>query len=358
MTWTRIERGIVMREGRYYVRYQVSGRTVTEVTSARSIVQARAERAIRHGRVHDDRHILAHKKRVTLSDLLDGLVRHWRTAGADGGAIDTLATRSQQLEIVRRALGARRAREWTYQDAANYVALGTTQAQRGTRSGRMAMLRAAFNVALRDGLVDKVPPFPERIDNVRQGFLTPEEFQHHLSAFIDGVDAQILAFAYRSGQRIQRILDLHVTDVDTVEWMLKGEPERGNKARPWVPLFGVARLLAEARIRVAQGPGWLLFHRNGQPISRHAIHHKWRALMKVKGQSWTIHDFRRSCARNLVNAGVDSAVAMRITGHKSISMFTRYAINPNEAVKRGAQQLEAYLESRTGAARADAKLPE
>jgi integrase len=345
MTWTRVERGIVMREGRYYVRYQVSGKTVTEVTSARSIVQARAERAIRHGRVHDDRHVAADKKRVTLSHLFDALLKHWRTAGADGGPINTLATSSGRLEILRKAVGAHRARDWKYQDAADYVAQGTTQAQRGTRSGHMATLRAAFNIGKRDNMVQVIPAFPPRIDSVRKGFLTPEEFEAYVAEF-SGVDAQVLVFAYRTGQRISRILDLHVTDIDTVGWLLKSEPERGNKARPMVPLVGAARLVAEERIRVATGPAWLLFHRDGQRISRSSIHHKWKAKMRASGLPHTIHDFRRSAARNMVNAGVSPLIAAKITGHKTLSMFTRYAINPNEAVQRAAEQVEAYLENR------------
>ena len=38
------------------------------------------------------------------------------------------------------------------------------------------------------------------------------------------------------------------------------------------------------------------------------------------------HDFRRAAARRLTNAGVPQVVAMRITGHKTPSMFRRYSI--------------------------------
>jgi len=38
------------------------------------------------------------------------------------------------------------------------------------------------------------------------------------------------------------------------------------------------------------------------------------------------HDFRRSAVRNLVNADVDTAAAMKITGHRTLHIFMRYNI--------------------------------
>ena len=48
------------------------------------------------------------------------------------------------------------------------------------------------------------------------------------------------------------------------------------------------------------------------------------------------HDLRRSAVRNLMAAGVDQSVAMRVTGHQTISVFQRYRIVSDDDV-RGAR---------------------
>ena len=53
------------------------------------------------------------------------------------------------------------------------------------------------------------------------------------------------------------------------------------------------------------------------------------------------HDLRRSAVRNLVSAGVDQTVAMKITGHRTVSVFQRYRIVSDDDVRAALERTEA-----------------
>ena len=88
----------------------------------------------------------------------------------------------------------------------------------------------------------------------------------------------------------------------------------------------------------------LVFHRDGRPIRDFRA--TWDdALDKAKVPRPTWHDFRRTAARNLVNAGVPEKVAMEITGHKTASIFRRYHITTQADRAAALRKAMALVES-------------
>jgi hypothetical protein len=53
------------------------------------------------------------------------------------------------------------------------------------------------------------------------------------------------------------------------------------------------------------------------------------------------HDFRRTAVRNLERAGVSRSAAMAMVGHRTQSIYSRYAIADETALKEAASKLDA-----------------
>jgi integrase len=66
----------------------------------------------------------------------------------------------------------------------------------------------------------------------------------------------------------------------------------------------------------------------------------WAEACKAAGRPGAIfHDLRRSGVRNMVRAGVSETVAMKISGHRTSSMFRRYNITSDEDLRAVAERM-------------------
>ena len=87
-----------------------------------------------------------------------------------------------------------------------------------------------------------------------------------------------------------------------------------------------------------------VFKRQGERIR--SIRGAWIAACEKVGCPRILpHDFRRTAVRNLVRVGVPEKIAMSITGHKTRSVFDRYAIVDEAMLREGAEKLTLHYEA-------------
>jgi integrase len=243
----------------------------------------------------------------------------------------------------------------TTEIARNYIALRQTKGiANGTINRELSLLRRAFNLARlstppRVVAVPYIPMLEER--NVRKGFFEDEQYRALFAELPDYLQP-LLAFAYFTGCRRGEILAMQWSQVDLDRGVVRLEAgtTKNDEARilPLVPEIQDI-LAARKKLRDTRYPqcSWVFFH-EGERIR--SFKTAWSGactragLVNEAGEPEKLfHDLRRTGVRNLVRAGVPETVAMRISGHKTRSVFDRYNITSEADLKDAAEKLAKHL---------------
>jgi len=92
-----------------------------------------------------------------------------------------------------------------------------------------------------------------------------------------------------------------------------------------------------------------VFHRAGMRIK--SFRRAWVTACKKAGIPERVpHDFRRTAVRNLERAGVPPSTAMKMVGHRTESIYRRYAIVDEAMLKEGAAKLQTLHDIQQGPA--------
>jgi integrase len=219
-----------------------------------------------------------------------------------------------------------------------------------TANRRTQLLGQAFKVGIRNKQISQAPFIPRlsEIGNERQGFFETADFEAviaHLPEYLQDFSR----FGFVTGWRKGSIESLRWSDVGEDVIYLRAENSKTRKAET-MPLEGELREIIDRR-RVAavirekdKEPRFAeyVFHCKGEPVGD--FRKAWATACKLANVGHRLfHDFRRTASRNMIAAGVPQAVAMKITGHRTDSMFRRYAIVNEEQKREALAKTQQYL---------------
>lgn len=263
---------------------------------------------------------------------------------------------------LRRLLGNLRAHQVDEDAVEGYKAKRLEEgAAPATVNLELASLQRALNLCRRK--LPRVPAFTYLVvKNARQGFFERPDFEAVLAEIPTARRKRLdlsapLEVAYITGWRLaSEILTRQWRHVDFVGGWLRLEPfEAKNEDGRMFPLIPELRAVLEAqrawtdtleRKRGAVIP-WV-FHRWGKRIV--SMQKSWEKSRVAAGQpTRLIHDFRRSAVRNLERAGVSRSAAMRMVGHRTQAMYTRYAIVDEAVLIEAGEKLSNLHEQQRAA---------
>jgi integrase len=321
--------------------------------------------------------ITPQQQRVTVSELLDNLERHYRLGGKCSPQFKS------HVSHIRNHFGDMRAIEVTAAMVDTYIEGRLADGARPASINRSTqVLGQAFKRAIKhDRLLSQKPEIRHLSEsgNARQGFFEERELRAVVENLPDYLKDFTL-FGFLVGWRKGEIASLAWADVDGDCIRLRAENSKNGEGRV-VVLEGELNELIERRkaARVVKTDtstvlASFIFHHKGEPIVD--IRKSWANACCLAGigklvcpacvgavdgeykcakcsKTWKreelkytgklFHDLRRSSVRNMIRAGVSEKVAMTVSGHKTHSMLSRYNIVSETDLRQAMRRTQDYL---------------
>lgn len=229
----------------------------------------------------------------------------------------------------------------------------------------LQVLKRIFNLAIESGRIATRPSIKMlREAPARSGFFEPDQYQSVLRHLPEEL-RPVITFAYVTGWRIKsEVLPLEWRQVDFASGEIRldaGTTKNGaGRVFPFGQSSVLKALLEQQReehrqlAKAGQLEPWVFFRmvaneRGGakQPRRIESLTKAWRNACRDAGCPGRIpHDLRRTAVRNLVRAGVSENSAMKLTGHKTRSVFDRYDIVSGSDLADAVRKLDVSAPSR------------
>ena len=385
-----------LRESRFfYIQYYRDGARYVENTRSDKITAAKG---LLRKRLGSDVFIAPKVEKITFDELAADVLTDYEQN--DHSSLPKLR---RSIRYLTKFFRGQRAININGATASEYAVLRRRPAgQDGSRDGlstgaaiatvnrELAALRRMFNLGKKNSKVRFALPTISltKENNARKGFLEHDQYRD-LRAALPQHARNVLVGMYFTGMRIGEVLAIQWGQVDIAEREIRLEPgtTKNDEART-LPLHGelleMIKIQKEERDKKYPTCPWV-FSNSGRPIRN--MYKAWRTACVKVGLGKLIcvscsgeinesgscsecsgkvgkyvglipHDLRRTGVRNLIRAGVSRNVAMKISGHKTESVFERYNITSQEDLRDAARSLSKYIDEKNSQRTTKVSLPE
>lgn len=205
-------------------------------------------------------------------------------------------------------------------------------AKPATLNRELAIIRRALRLAARNGDVLTVPHV-ELLDesrNVRAGVIEPADFARVLKHLRPKVYAAVAEVAMITGWRLRsELLTLTWSQIDLRAGLLRMDvgQSKAGEGRSF-PITKRLRQILEPLTPETPSRDALVFtEEDGSAITDSHFYDRWHPACEAAGFPDLIpHDLRRSAVREMERRRIPRQVAMRLVGHRTESIYRRYAL--------------------------------
>ena len=342
---------IYKRGNAYWIKYYRNGKPYRE--SVKSKKEADAKRLLkkREGEISSGKLPGIYFDKVRFDELAEGFLRDYRI-----NQKKSLARAEHSLNHLKEYFEGYRITDITTPKIEAYVESRLEEkASNASINRELSALKRMLNLGAQQTppKVDRVPYIPMlKENNTRKGFFEHGEFvalRDTVPAYLKG----FVTFAYKTGWRVSEITGLTWNQVDRNQGIVRletGDTKNDDARTVYLDdeLRDVFRGQWEARKQSKVLTPYVFPNKDGDGQIKD-FRGAWRTACKGAGIVKRIfHDFRRTAVRNMVRAGIPEGVAMKVSGHKTRSVFERYNIVNDHDLKLASQKQETYLRAQMG----------